>query len=114
MKAFALASLLPFLAAAGPVKRDQQVPPFTVTAVRSGSDIQYLSLEARGGKFWLGGDPGTYCPLTSGSCPPSTETVISGVNALVSIILAIWFHIYRYGILIKCQIYRMLKSLAAS
>ncbi|GAD92333.1 IgE-binding protein [Paecilomyces variotii No. 5] len=82
MKSFALAALLPLLAAAGPLKRqDTTTPPFTVTSVRSGSPIQYLSLEAREGKFWLGGSPGTYCPETT-TCPPGNETVIAGINGL--------------------------------
>ncbi|KAJ9403593.1 hypothetical protein DTO045G8_8680 [Paecilomyces variotii] len=85
MKAFTtIAALLPLLAAAGPLKRQDTTttPPFTVVAVRSGSPIQYLTLEAREGKFWLGGNPGTYCPETITSCPPGNETVIAGINGL--------------------------------
>ncbi|KAJ9294599.1 hypothetical protein DTO271G3_6867 [Paecilomyces variotii] len=88
MKFLAVAALLPLLASAIPrgqpmAKRQTDIPPFTVTAARSGSPIHLLPLEAAGQSFWLGGSPATYCPTGEGIvCPPGTDTVIVGASAL--------------------------------
>lgn len=85
MKFLAVTALLPLLASALPAKRQTDIPPFTVTAARSGSPIHLLPLQAAGQSFWLGGSPATYCPAGEGIvCPPGTETVIVGASALVS------------------------------
>ncbi|KKK18689.1 hypothetical protein ARAM_001193 [Aspergillus rambellii] len=81
---FELASslLLPFLAAAAPTDSGASAPAenptaFTVMSSRSASPIHLLPMNAAGQSFWLGGEPGTYCPLTSG-CPPGNMTVLAG------------------------------------
>jgi len=83
-----LLALVPFLASAAPVGTcppdDGGVPTtFTVISVRSGSPIQYLPLNAAGQKFWLGGQPATYCPTqVDPNCPPGNVTAILGGGAL--------------------------------
>ena len=51
---------------------------FTVISSRSASPVHLLPLNARGGKFYLGGDrPSHYCPIINGTgCPSSTSTVL--------------------------------------
>lgn len=81
-----IASLaLPFLAAAAPVSQTKANPPFSVMATRSGSPIHFLSLNAAGQKFWLGGETASYCPSQVTDCPPGTQTVFApGGSSLVS------------------------------
>lgn len=84
-----LLALLPLLAGAAPVDTcpgggNSGVPAaFTVTAVHSGSAIQYLQMNADGLKFWLGGQTATYCPTGINPCPPGNVTVILGGGSLV-------------------------------
>lgn len=53
-------------------------------ALRSGSPIHFLSMQAAGENFYLGGEPATYCPSVVSSCPlGNNETVIAGGYALV-------------------------------
>ncbi|OJJ50235.1 hypothetical protein ASPZODRAFT_49437, partial [Penicilliopsis zonata CBS 506.65] len=49
---------------------------FTVTAVRSGSEIQYLTMTAADSAFWLGGVTSSYCPETVTDCPAGNQTVL--------------------------------------
>lgn len=78
-------TLLPLLASAMPVMkkphaRDEGNGAFTVMALRSGSPIHYLPVQAGGQRFFLGGKPSTYCPTFVAKCPPGNETVfIEGV-----------------------------------
>jgi hypothetical protein len=87
MKSFIASLALPLLAAAAPASQvtPDANPPFTVTAVRSASPIQYLQLNAAGQKFWLGGSTSSYCPTeVVPKCPPGNQTVLApGGNALV-------------------------------
>lgn len=67
-----------------PLKRDTD-GAFTAIALRSGSPIHQLALNAAGSSFWLGGQPGTYCPTTVvNDCPPGNITVFSNAYDLVS------------------------------
>ncbi|PTU23511.1 hypothetical protein P175DRAFT_0500074 [Aspergillus ochraceoroseus IBT 24754] len=90
---FELASslLLPFLAAAAPTDSGASAPAenptaFTVMSSRSASPIHLLPMNAAGQSFWLGGEPGTYCPLTSG-CPPGNMTVLAGNGGSLSVVV---------------------------
>ena len=55
---------------------------FGVVSSRSGSAIHFQTLNARSGKFYLGGPgPTTYCPADSigaSNCPAGNTTVLSG------------------------------------
>lgn len=56
---------------------------YGVISVRSGSPIQYLSMNAAGENFTLGGTTATFCPDSVGTaCPPGTDTVFLGLGAL--------------------------------
>ena len=77
MKTFAAVSALVASAAAQSY--------FTVMSARSASPIHFLSLEARGDKFYLGGGPpSAYCPTEVGDACPSgnTTTLIGGDGGL--------------------------------
>ncbi|KKK17203.1 hypothetical protein AOCH_006970 [Aspergillus ochraceoroseus] len=73
---FELASslLLPFLAAAAPTDSGASAPAENPTA--------FTVMQS----FWLGGEPGTYCPLTSG-CPPGNMTVLAGNGGSLSVVV---------------------------
>ncbi|KAF2994288.1 hypothetical protein E8E13_003450 [Curvularia kusanoi] len=60
---------------------------FGVISSRSASPIHLLPLQARGGKFYLGGKPSSYCPsnLPAGACPAGTETVLAGGDKTLSL-----------------------------
>ncbi|KAL1975045.1 hypothetical protein VTN31DRAFT_3437 [Thermomyces dupontii] len=77
-------SILPVLAAAAPAPAadTDSANAFRVMALRTGSGIHYLPMQARGSKFWLGGLPATYCPEMVENCPPGKETVILGSSSL--------------------------------
>jgi hypothetical protein len=82
------ASLAPFLASAMPTRvartDSTSYNTFTVMALRSASPIHFLTMQAAGEKFYLGGEPATYCPTgVVASCPPGNETVIAGGYAMV-------------------------------
>lgn len=60
--------------------------PFSAVAIRSGSPIHFLPINAAGQRFWLGGQPVTYCPKTAqdaGACPPG-DTTAFGLCKMVS------------------------------
>ena len=85
MKTFIASLALPLLAAAAPTSQAPAAnPSFGVVAIRSGSGIQYASLNAAGQKFYLGGTTTSYCPSeTVQTCPPGDQTIIApGGNAL--------------------------------
>lgn len=89
MKIAALFAALPLLASAMPVMkkphaRDEGNGAFTVMALRSGSPIHFLPVQAGGQRFFLGGKPSTYCPTMVPNCPPGNETVFIEGVALVS------------------------------
>ena len=68
--AFALS--LASIAAAMPTARNTQATKFTGLAIHSGSEIQYLSVNADQLSLWLGRDTSTYCPEQAGvNCPSS-------------------------------------------
>jgi len=75
-------ALVPFLASAAPVGTcpsggNGGVPStFTVISARSGSPIHLLPLNAAGEKFYLGGQPATYCPTEVNPCPPGDVTAL--------------------------------------
>ncbi|KIV85247.1 hypothetical protein PV11_00969 [Exophiala sideris] len=55
----------------------------TVVSARSGSPIHFLRMNARGLRFWLGGDTLSYCPEEVeqiDACPPGNETVFDLCN----------------------------------
>ncbi|KAL2852530.1 hypothetical protein BJY01DRAFT_208034 [Aspergillus pseudoustus] len=87
MKLGLVSSLLPLLAAAAPTTAPQapeQPAAFTVMASRSASPIHFLTMNAAGQSFWLGGSPATYCPLPS-NCPPGNLTVFAGNGGALSV-----------------------------
>ncbi|KAL6707849.1 hypothetical protein ACN47E_003749 [Coniothyrium glycines] len=54
---------------------------FGVMSARSASPIHFQTLNARGGKFYLGGPgPSSYCPVAQvgDACPPGNTTVLAG------------------------------------
>jgi len=63
-------------AAPAPVPQASTTPatvgPFGLMSVRSGSDIQYAQISARGSKFFIGKDANTYCPEENEDIPCST------------------------------------------
>jgi len=71
---------------APPAATPSPAPPagpnyFTVISTRSASPVHFLTLTARGLKFYLGGGPpSSYCPpnIPAGSCPPGNSTVLAG------------------------------------
>ncbi|KAL4907403.1 hypothetical protein BDW74DRAFT_123930 [Aspergillus multicolor] len=93
---FALASLLPLLAAAAPTSNTassdlpngaEQPAAFTVMAARSASPIHFLPLTASGQSFYLGGNTTTYCPLPASQCPPGNTTVLAGNGGSLSVVV---------------------------
>lgn len=87
MKGLLASLVLPLLVAAAPIEEVHQAhPPFTVMALRSGSPIHFLTMNARDQRFWLGGKTSSYCPTgVVPKCPPGNETVfVANGNALVS------------------------------
>lgn len=59
--------------------------PYSVLSTRSGSPIHLRSMQARGGNFYLGGSPTTYCPQPPvPNCPSGLATIFSGLGSLVS------------------------------
>lgn len=86
MKFSAALALAPLAAAVPHVARDANTP-FGVIALHSGSPIHFLSLNAAGGKFWLGGKTKTYCPDNVGvPCNKLTnDTILSSAVSLVCI-----------------------------
>lgn len=66
--------------------------PFGVVAIRSGSPIHFLPVNAAGQRFWLGGQPVSYCPSTVeevGGCPPGDATAF-GLCKMVSQVITSW------------------------
>ncbi|KAF2088676.1 hypothetical protein K490DRAFT_73039 [Saccharata proteae CBS 121410] len=58
---------------------------FTGLSVRSGSPIQYGSINANGGAFYIGKPTQSYCPESVGdACPDGTYTVFSGGDDTLS------------------------------
>ncbi|KAL1970219.1 hypothetical protein VTN77DRAFT_5379 [Rasamsonia byssochlamydoides] len=75
------AALMPLLATAMPAMkkaqpRQEDSGTFTVMALRSGSPIHFLPMQAAGERFYLGGQPATYCPTEVTNCPPGNQTVL--------------------------------------
>ncbi|KAF1835054.1 hypothetical protein BDW02DRAFT_588480 [Decorospora gaudefroyi] len=61
---------------------------FEVISSRSASPIHLLSLQARGGKFYLGGGgPSSYCPtsIDPSACPAGNTTVLAGGDGALSL-----------------------------
>lgn len=93
MKFATLFAGLPLLAAAAPTQRalgDSCMPfqhglgmplqdgDFTAFAAFPGGE-RGPPIQARGSRFYLGGEPATYCPPQVGSdCPPGKVTAFSG------------------------------------
>lgn len=66
--------------------------PFAVIAIRSGSPIHLLPVNAADQRFWLGGQPSTYCPARVeelGACPLG-ETTAFGLCAMVRQVTTSW------------------------
>ncbi|KAI5256283.1 hypothetical protein E4T42_01658 [Aureobasidium subglaciale] len=65
-------------------KRAAPTSAFAGLAIRSGSGIQYASVNAAGSQFWLQKDTATYCPEISGLVCPNTTTTqfLGGENTL--------------------------------
>jgi hypothetical protein len=61
---------------------------FGVISARSASPVHLLPLQARGGKFYLGGGPpSSYCPVevVGDACPPGNTTVLVGGDKTLSL-----------------------------
>ncbi|KAH8724387.1 hypothetical protein GQ44DRAFT_618153 [Phaeosphaeriaceae sp. PMI808] len=61
---------------------------FYVISTRSASPIHYQPLQARGGKFFLGGGaPSSYCPVevVGNACPAGNTTVLAGGDKTLSL-----------------------------
>lgn len=54
---------------------------FAGLAIRSASDIHYLSVNANGQSFWLGKNTTTYCPASAGVPCPANDTTPQTVFA---------------------------------
>jgi len=80
MAASACSSAAPAASSVAPAPVDNGY--FGVISARSGSPIHLQTLNARSGKFYLGGPgPTTYCPAESigaSNCPPGNTTVLTG------------------------------------
>jgi len=65
-----LATAVAGLAAAAPVAR-QTVQEFAMIATHSASAVHLQSINANGGKFWVGASKPTasFCPLDASQCP---------------------------------------------
>ncbi|KAL3428177.1 IgE-binding protein [Phlyctema vagabunda] len=73
-----LVSALAGLAAAAPAPAARQSSgSFSAIATRSGSPIHLSSIHANGGKFWIGKETASYCPVDPSSCPPGQDTAFS-------------------------------------
>ncbi|KAK2765013.1 hypothetical protein FQN54_008712 [Arachnomyces sp. PD_36] len=109
----AILSLMPFLAAAAPTYAPTTAPtptssvtptstptpsptsspapvPTVFIAKASAPDndeVHMQKIQAAGQKFWIGGEPATYCPTSVGDlCPPGNETVIIGTSSLDALV----------------------------
>jgi len=82
MKFVALFAGLPLLAAAAPTLPDSGA--FTAWASDPGHhEIDHQPIQAAGLRFWVGGEPGTYCPSSVvNPCPPGNITAFVGGYAL--------------------------------
>ncbi|KAF3158515.1 hypothetical protein TWF225_009922 [Orbilia oligospora] len=71
-------SLLAAVSAAPASELESRAVPkdtaFGFLALRSASPIHYQSLNASGGKIWLGKKTSTYCPLPAKQCPKGKDT----------------------------------------
>ncbi|EPS37565.1 hypothetical protein H072_8746 [Dactylellina haptotyla CBS 200.50] len=78
IKAAALLSLLSAVSAApaAEVEARGTIPnsAFGFLALRSASPIHFSSLNANGGKIWLGKPTSTYCPVAKNLCPKGKDT----------------------------------------
>jgi hypothetical protein len=82
MKFVALFGILPLLAAAAPTQRDSV--SFTAMSGDGCPEIDNKPLQAASQKFWLGGEPSTYCPtVVAPYCPPGNVTAFNGPYGLV-------------------------------
>jgi hypothetical protein len=87
--ALALTALVSAVSAQAPAPPAAPVPTgyFSVISARSASPIHLLPLQARGGKFYLGGaPPSSYCPVevVGDACPPGNTTVLVGGDKTLS------------------------------
>jgi hypothetical protein len=81
MKFVALFGILPLLAASAPTQRD--TGSFTVISGDGYPPVAHKPVQATGERFWLGGEPGTYCPtVVNPYCPPGKVTAFAGPYAL--------------------------------
>jgi len=69
------------------------LPTYTATelrAIKPGSEIHLLPLNARGLTFQLGGDPAAYCPTQieekGATCPPGNITAVNGCSMVCKLI----------------------------
>src|SRR5262245_55632057 len=61
---------------------------YTIMSTRSASPIHFATLQANGGKFYLGGTPSGYCPPEVGDvCKdyPGNTTVLAGGEGTLSL-----------------------------
>ncbi|KAH7081834.1 hypothetical protein BKA63DRAFT_220468 [Paraphoma chrysanthemicola] len=60
---------------------------FGVMSARSASPVHLRPLVARGGKFYLGGETASYCPVAQvgSACPPGNTTVLAGGETTLSL-----------------------------
>ncbi|RDW64913.1 hypothetical protein BP6252_10564 [Coleophoma cylindrospora] len=74
--ASALAGLA--VAAPAPIAQRQEASSFSAIAVHSTSAVHLQSINANGGKFWVGAEKptSTYCPLSTG-CPAGNITTFA-------------------------------------
>lgn len=65
------------LAAPAPVAPRQSVSQFGMIATHSTSAVHLQSVNANGGKFWVGKPTATYCPIAADECPADLYTVLA-------------------------------------
>lgn len=58
---------------------------FAGLAIRSGSEIQYATVNANGGYFYLGRSTETYCPSSIYTCPGDNSTLFVGGNSTLAL-----------------------------
>lgn len=63
--------------------------PFQVSAFQPRSEIHFSPMNARGQRFYLGGQPGSYCPFAPNTpradgCPSGEATAFRDIGSLVS------------------------------
>ncbi|KAM3077529.1 hypothetical protein ACMFMG_006867 [Clarireedia jacksonii] len=83
-----IATLLASTAAATPIAARDASNAFGLIAIRSGSDLQYKTINANGGRLWIGKETASYCPeeQVGAACPAgNVTTFVAQPNQLVGL-----------------------------